>query len=119
MEKNKLPLIFSRIALVITLFIWFHALTIYCGYTLFLLPIFFLYIVPTIFNIIIAYEKNHKKSNSLAGILATLFSYIGFGVISISMYPSYLADIIYILFIPQTTFLILSCLIFKKAEQNN
>jgi hypothetical protein len=77
----------------------------------------FLYIVPTIFNIIIAYEKNHKKSNSLAGILATLFSYIGFGVISISMSPSYLADIIYILFIPQTTFLTLACLTFKKTEQ--
>ena len=114
MEKNKLSLQLSRTALTITLLIWVHALTIYCVYTYFLLPIFFLYIVPTIFNIIIAYEKNHKKSNSLAGILATLFSYIGFGMISISMYPSYLADIIFILFIPQTILLILACKIEKK-----
>lgn len=119
MEKNKLSLQLSKIALTITLLIWFHAITIYCVYTLFLLPIFFLYIVPTIFNIIISYEKNYKKSNSLAGIWATLFSYIGFGVISISLYPSYLADIIHILFIPQTTFLILACLTFKKIEKNN
>ena len=117
MEKNKKSLQLARTALTITLFIWFLLLTILTIILAYQLSIFSLYLVPTIFNIIIAYEKNHKKSNSLAGILATLFSYIGFGVISISMSPSYLADIIYILFIPQTTFLTLACLTFKKTEQ--
>jgi hypothetical protein len=118
MEKNKLSLQLSRIALKITLVIWFLALTVFLASTFVLFPMFLLYLVPTIFNIIIAYEKNHKKSNSLAGILATLFSYIGFGMISISMYPSYLADIIFILFIPQTILLILACKIEKKSLYN-
>ena len=87
MEKNKLSLQLSRTALTITLLIWFHALTIYCGYTLFLLPIFFLYIVPTIFNIIIAYEKNHKKSNSLGN---TFFIYWFWG--DINFYVSFVSS---------------------------
>ena len=51
-------------------------------------------------------------------ILVTLFSYIGFGGITISMAPD-LAEIIYILFIPQTICLTLACLTFKKIEKNS
>ena len=107
MEKNKLPLIFSRIALVITLFIWFLLLTV-------LIIILALYLIPTILNIIISFEKLNKKSI----ILVTIFSYIIFGGKAISMDPDF-AFISYILFIPQTIFLILACLTFKKIEKKS
>ena len=51
-------------------------------------------------------------------ILVTIFSYIIFGGTAISMEPD-LAEIIYILFIPQTIFLILAYLRFKKIEKNS
>lgn len=114
MEKNKPPLIFSRIALVITLFIWFLLLTVLIIILVYQLPIFFLYLIPTILNIIISFEKLNKKSI----ILVTIFSYITFGGKAISMEPD-LAYIYYILFIPQTIFLILAYLTFKKIEKNS
>ena len=116
MEKNKLPLRFTRIALMITLTFW--ALMLALGpFILFIAPIVFIYLMPTILTMVISYEKRYEENNIIIMILLTLFSYICFGVISISMSPSYLADIIYILFIPQTTFLTLACLTFKKTEQ--
>lgn len=114
MEKNKLPLIFSRIALVITLFIWFLLLTVLIIILVYQLSILSLYLIPTILNIIISFEKHNKKSM----ILVTIFSYIIFGGTAISMEPD-LAYIYYILFIPQTIFLILACLTFKKIEKNS
>ena len=72
--------------------------------------------MPTILNMVISYENRYEENNVIIMILVTLFSYIGFGGITISMAPD-LADIIYILFIPQTTFLTLACLTFKKTEQ--
>lgn len=114
MEKNKLPLIFSRIALVITLFIWFLFLTVLIIILVYQLSILSLYLIPTILNIIISFEKLNKKSI----ILVTIFSYIIFGGKAISMDPDF-AYISYILFIPQTIFLILACLTFKKIEKNN
>lgn len=112
MEKNKLPLIFSRIALVITLFIWFLLLTVLIIILVYQLSILSLYLIPTILNIIISFEKLNKKSI----ILVTIFSYIIFGGKAISMDPDF-AYISYILFIPQTIFLILACLTFKKIEK--
>ena len=112
MEKNKQSLQLSRTALAITLFIWFLALTIFLAYTYFLFPIFLIYLIPTILNIIISFKKLNKKSM----ILVTIFSYIIFGGKAISMEPDS-AYIYYILFIPQTTFLTLACLTFKKTEQ--
>lgn len=112
MEKNKQSLQLSRTALTITLFIWFLALTVFLVYTFFLFPMFLLYLIPTILNIIISFKKLNKKSM----ILVTIFSYIIFGGKAISMEPDS-AYIYYILFIPQTIFLILACLTFKKTEQ--
>lgn len=113
MEKNKQSLLLARIALIITLVIWFLGLTIFLFYTYFLLPIFFLYIIPTILNIIIFYEKDYRKFM----ILATLCSYIVFGIITIAMAP-FLLYIITILFLPQTICLTLACLTFKKIKKN-
>ena len=113
MEKNKLPLRFTRIALMITLTFW--ALMLALGpFILFIAPIVFIYIMPTILIMVISYEKRYV----IIMILLTLFSYIGFGGITISMAPD-LAEIIYILFIPQTICLTLACLTFKKIEKNS
>lgn len=112
MEKNKQSLQLARTSLTITLFIWFLALTIFFAYTYFLFPMFLIYLIPTILNIIIFYEKDYRKFM----ILATLCSYIVFGIITIAMAP-FLFYIFAIFFIPQTVFLILACLTFKKTEQ--
>ena len=117
MEKNKQSLQLSRTALTITLVIWFLALTVFLAYTFFLSPMFFLYLIPTILNIIISYEKRYEQDDFLGMIVITLLSYIGFGGITISMAPD-LAEIIYILFIPQTICLTLACLTFKKIKKN-
>ena len=112
MEKNKQSLQLARTALTITLFIWFLLLTILTIILAYQLSIFSLYLIPTILNIIISFEKINKKSM----ILVTIFSYIVFGGIAVSMVTE-LVYIIHILFIPQTIFLILACLTFKKTEQ--
>ena len=70
--------------------------------------------MPTILIMVISYEKRYEDNNVIIMILLTLFSYIGFGGITISMAPD-LAEIIYILFIPQTICLTLACLTFKRA----
>ena len=117
MEKNKQSLQLSRTALTITLFIWFLALTIFLAYTYFLFPIFLIYLIPTILNIIISYEKRYEQDDFF-GILITLLSYIIFGLI-ITFIAPFLFYIFAIFFIPQTIFLILAYLTFKKTEQNN
>lgn len=114
MEKNKQSLQLSRTALAITLFIWFLFLTVLAIILAYQLPIISLYLIPTILNIIISFKKLNKKSM----ILVTIFSYIIFGGKAISMEPD-LAYIYYILFIPQTIFLILACLTFKKIEKKS
>ena len=125
MEKNKLPLMFTRITLMITLTCcalmlatcW--ALMPPLGpFILFIAPIIFIYLIPTILTMVISYEKRYEENNVIMMILVTLFSYIGFGVIIISMVPG-LAEIIYILFIPQTICLTLACLTFKKIEKKS
>ena len=116
MAKNKLSLQPSRIALNITLVIWFLALTIFFAYTYFLFPMFLIYLIPTILNIIISYEKRYEQNDFFGTIVITLLSYIIFGVIMISIAP-HLFYIFAIFFIPQTVFLILSCLTFKKTQQ--
>ena len=118
MEKNKQSLQLSRTALTITLFIWFLALTIFLAYTYFLFPIFLIYLIPTILNIIISYEKRYEQDDFFGMIVITLLSYIIFGIIVISIAP-FLFYIFAIFFIPQTIFLILAYLTFKKTEQNN
>ena len=115
MEKNKQSLQLSRTALTITLFIWFLALTIFLAYTFFLSPMFFLYLIPTILNIIISYEKRYEQDDFSGMILITLISYIIFGLIT--FIEPFLFYIFAIFFIPQTIFLILACLTFKKTEQ--
>lgn len=115
MENNKQSLQLSRTALTITLFIWFVLITIGSIFLFYLQSIFSLYLIPTILNIIIiSFKKLYKKSM----ILITILSYIIFVGIAISMEPD-LAEIIYILFIPQTIFLILAYLRFKKIEKNS
>lgn len=116
MEKNKQSLQLSRTALTITLVIWFLALTVFLAYTFFLSPMFFLYLIPTILNIIISYEKRYEQDDFFVMIVITLLSYIIFGIIVISIAP-FLFYIFVIFFIPQTAFLILACLTFKKTEQ--
>ena len=64
---------------------------------------------------VISYEKRYEENNIIIMILLTLFSYIGFGGITISMAP-YFSELIYILCIPQTICLTLACLTFKKIE---
>lgn len=118
MEKNKQSLQLSRTALTITLFIWFLALTIFFAYTYFLFPMFLIYLIPTILNIIISYEKRYEQNDFFGTILTTLLSYIIFGIIVTSIAP-FLFYVFAIFFIPQTIFLILACLTFKKTEQNN
>ena len=116
MEKNKQSLQLSRTALAITLFIWFLALTIFLPYTFFLFPMFLIYLIPTILNIIISYEKRYEKDDFIGIIFITLLSYIIFGIIMTSIAP-YLFYIFVIFFIPQAAFLILACLTFKKIEK--
>ena len=115
MEKNKQSLQLSRTALTITLVIWFLALTVFLAYTFFLSPMFFLYLIPTILNIIISYEKRYEQDDFSGMILITLISYIIFGLIT--FIEPFLFYIFAIFFIPQTIFLILACLTFKKTEQ--
>ena len=115
MEKNKLPLMFTRISLMITLVLW--ALFLVLGpFFLFIAPIIFIYLMPTILNMVISYEKRYEENNVIIMILLTLFSYIGFGKIKISMAPYY-SEIIYILCIPQTICLTLACLTLKKNRK--
>lgn len=115
MEKNKQSLQLARTSLTITLFIWFLALTIFLPYTFILFDIFLLYLIPTILNIIISYEKRYEQDDFSGMILITLISYIIFGLIT--FIEPFLFYIFAILFIPQTTFLTLACLTFKKTEQ--
>ena len=118
MEKNKLSLQLSRIALTITLVIWVLALTIFIIYTFFLFPIFLIYLIPTILNIKISYKKHYKDNNSLPLILITIFLYISFGAILIPLFPNYYyIRIICVFFVPQTIFLILACLALKKYNK--
>ena len=118
MEKNKLSLQLSRIALTITLVIWVLALTIFIIYTFFLFPIFLIYLIPTILNIKISYKKHYEDNNSLPLILITLFLYISFGAMLISLFPDYYyIRIICVFFVPQTIFLILACLALKKYNK--
>lgn len=118
MEKNKLSLQLSRIALTITLVIWVLALTIFIIYTFFLFPIFLIYLIPTILNIKISYKKHYKDNNSLPLILITIFLYISFGAILIPLFPDYYyIRIICVFFVPQTIFLILACLALKKYNK--
>lgn len=118
MEKNKLSLQLSRIALTITLVIWVLALTIFIIYTFFLFPIFLIYLIPTILNIKISYKKHYKDNNSLPLILITIFIYISFGAILIPLFPDYYyIRIICVFFVPQTIFLILACLALKKYNK--
>ena len=102
MEKNKQSLQLSRTAIAITLFIWFLALTI-----------FLIYLIPTILNIIISYEKRYEQDDFFGMILITLLSYIIFGLI-ITFIAPFLFYIFAIFFIPQTIFLILAYLTFNK-----
>lgn len=115
MEKNKQSLQLARTSLTITLFIWFLALTIFLPYTFILFDIFLLYLIPTILNIIISYEKRYEQDDFSGMILITLISYIIFGLIT--FIEPFLFYIFAIFFIPQTTFLTLACLTFKKTEQ--
>ena len=115
MEKNKQSLQLARTSLTITLFIWFLALTIFLPYTFILFDIFLLYLIPTILNIIISYEKRYEQDDFSGMILITLISYIIFGLIT--FIEPFLFYIFAIFFIPQTIFLILACLTFKKTEQ--
>ena len=87
MEKNKQSLQLARTSLTITLFIWFLALTIFFAYTYFLFPMFLIYLIPTILNIIISYEKRYEQNDFFGTIVITLLSYIIFGVIMISIAP--------------------------------
>lgn len=113
MENNKQSLQLSRTALTITLFIWFVLITIGSIFLFYLQSIFSLYLIPTILNIIIiSFKKLYKKSM----ILITILSYIIFVGIAISMVPE-IFYIIAILFLPQTIFLILACLKFKKQKK--
>lgn len=89
MEKNILPLMFSRIALAITLFIWFVFLTVGLIFLYYLIFLFILFLIPTILNIKISYKKHYEDNNSLPLILITLFLYISFGAILISLFPDY------------------------------
>ena len=116
MEKNKQSLQLARTSLTITLFIWFLALTIFFAYTYFLFPMFLIYLIPTILNIIISYEKRYEQNDFFGTILITLLSYIIFGIIVTSIAP-FLFYVFAIFFIPQTIFLILACLTFKKTAQ--
>lgn len=118
MEKNKLSLQLSRIALTITLVIWVLALTIFIIYTFFLFPIFLIYLIPTILNIKISYKKHYEDNNSLPLILITIFLYISFGAIWIPLFPDhYYIRILCVFFVPQTIFLILACLSLKKYNK--
>lgn len=118
MEKNKLSLQLSRIALTITLVIWFLALTIFILYLYILFPIFLIYLIPTILNIKISYKKHYEDNNSLPLILITLFLYISFGAILIPLFSNYYyTRIICVFFVPQTIFLILACLALKKYNK--
>ena len=116
MEKNKLPLMFSRIALVITIFIWFIFLTVGLIFLYYLIILFIFFLIPTILNFKISYEKHYEDNNPLWLMLLTLFSYIGFGTILITLLPYYIY-MRYVFFIPQTIFLILACLTFKKQDK--
>ena len=116
MEKNKLSLQLSRTALTITLLIWFILITVGSIVLFYLQSIFSLYLIPTILNIIISYEKRYEQDDFFGMIVITLLSYIIFGIIVISIAP-FLFYIFVIFFIPQTAFLILACLTFKKTEQ--
>ena len=134
MEKNKQSLQLARTSLTITLFIWFLALTIFLPYTFILFDIFLLYLIPTILNIIISYEKRYEQDDFSLNIiisyekryeqddfsgmlLITLISYIIFGLIT--FIEPFLFYIFAIFFIPQTIFLIRAYLTFKKTDQNN
>lgn len=117
MEKNKQSLQLARTSLTITLFIWFLALTIFLPYTFILFDIFLLYLIPTILNIIISYEKRYEQDDFSGMILITLISYIIFGLIT--FIEPFLFYIFAIFFIPQTIFLIRAYLTFKKTNQNN
>lgn len=116
MENNKQSLQLSRIALTITLVIWFLALTIFILYLYILFPIFLIYLIPTILNIKISYKKHYEDNNSLPLILITLFLYISFGAILIPLFPDYIR-IVCVFFVPQTIFLILACLALKKYNK--
>ena len=116
MEKNKLSLQLSRIAITITLVIWVLALTIFILYLDILFPIFLIYLIPTILNIKISYKKHYEDNNSLPLILITLFLYISFGAILIPLFPDYIR-IVCVFFVPQTIFLILACLALKKYNK--
>ena len=117
MEKNKQSLQLARTSLTITLFIWFLALTIFLPYTFILFDIFLLYLIPTILNIIISYEKRYEQDDFSGMILITLISYIIFGLIT--FIETILFYILAIFFNPQTIFLIRAYLTFKKTDQNN
>ena len=65
MENNKLPLMFSRIALAITLFIWFVFLTVGLVFLYYLIFLFILFLIPTILNIKISYKKHYEDNNPL------------------------------------------------------
>lgn len=117
MEKNKQSLQLARTSLTITLFIWFLALTIFLPDTFILFDIFLLYLIPTILNIIISYEKRYEQDDFSGMILITLISYIIFGLIT--FIEPFLFYIFAIFFIPQTIFLIRAYLTFKKTDQNN
>ena len=118
MEKNMLPLMFSRIALAITLFIWFVFLTVGLVFLYYLIILFILFLIPTILNIKISYKKHYEDNNPLPLILITLFLYISFGAILISLFPDcYYIRILCVFFVPQTIFLILACLALKKYNK--
>ena len=118
MEKNILPLMFSRIALAITLFIWFVFLTVGLVFLYYLIFLFILFLIPTILNIKISYKKHYEDNNPLPLILITLFLYISFGVMLISLFPDYYyIRILCVFFVPQTIFLILACLALKKYNK--
>ncbi|WP_455494705.1 hypothetical protein [Gemella sanguinis] len=118
MEKNKQSLQLARTSLTITLFIWFLALTIFLPYIFILFDVLLLYLIPTILNIIISYEKRYEQDDFFGMILITLLSYIIFGLI-ITFIEPFLFYIFAIFFIPQTIFLIRAYLTFKKTDQNN
>ena len=117
MESNKLPLMFSRIALAITLFIWFVFLTVGLVFLYYLIFLFILFLIPTILNIKISYKKHYEDNNPLPLILITLFLYISFGAMLISLFPDYYIRILCVFFVPQTIFLILACLALKKYNK--
>ena len=118
MENNTLPLMFSRIALAITLFIWFVFLTVGLVFLYYLIFLFILFLIPTILNIKISYKKHYEDNNPLPLILITLFLYISFGAMLISLFPDYYyIRILCVFFVPQTIFLILACLALKKYNK--